>query len=391
MEENTFLDYNPQYKTENNEWGQVETLDPSSRNVLTQWWNPQQAEAAQFQREDYFVNKENAFNEYMYNKANEYNSASAQMERAKEAGINPNLMAAGIAGMGGNQAMPMQGSRGDTGMNQNAVNPIEQIGNIVSAIQNGVGTAQSLGELFGFGSKNKADIELIKKNAYKAQEEGKFTRRQRKQLEGIGETLIDNAKKEGQELDKKIEHLKELIETQKATTENINADTNLKNAQEGTEYEKQRQMKLESLKLEYEKAFREIFGIELTHSETAMLIEACLNGKGEAIINYLVDTIAGALKGLKNKGKETITEIGKNARNKINEITDNAHKQWQDRKTKRAERKMQQKHKRDMQKWQDLWNNNKALREAYNNDFDAYIRQKYRQFRSQGYSGRWEE
>lgn len=52
-------------------------------------------------------NRQNAYNEERWNVANEYNSPSAQMQRLKEAGLNPNLVYGnGVAGATGNNSGP---------------------------------------------------------------------------------------------------------------------------------------------------------------------------------------------------------------------------------------------------------------------------------------------
>lgn len=275
--------------------------------ALSRWLNPGIAEAAQFDRENYMMDKENAFNEYMFDKANAYNSPEAQMERAKAAGINPNLAAAGIMGQGNATAVPMQGARGDVGMNQNAINPIETLGNLANAIGSGISGANELGTMLGFGKKNVAEIKQIRENVTKLGEEWKYTRQQRRQLIEIGQVLVDNAKLEGKQIEQNIENLKRLNEVYQQQKYNIAADTNLKTEQTGTEIQNQKSIWYDNMRKEYEKVFREMFGAELTHDRMQFLVEAALNGHGEAIVNYFTDTIASLIKGI----KKTATEIFK--------------------------------------------------------------------------------
>lgn len=309
MEENTFLDYNPQYGAfpqggtaadwdAHAPYTQARNSEVES-NVFQRWFNPGITEGAQFDRENFLMDKENAFNEYMWNKTNEYNSAEAQMERAKAAGINPNLAAAGIMGQGTATAVPMQGAKGDVGMNQNAANPIETLGTGVNAIATGIGATKDLGELLGFGAKNNAEIKFIKNNASKVAEEMKYTRRQRKQLEAIGEVLVNNARAEGKQIEQNIENLKELNELYKKQQANTEADTNLLNEKTGTEIENRKSIEYDNFRKQFEKEIRDMLGVEVTHQEMAMLIEAFTTGHGEQIINYFVDTLAGAGKAIR--------------------------------------------------------------------------------------------
>lgn len=301
MEENTFLDQNPQFQSDNPDF-----LNNNQDNALLRWLNPQIAENKAFNRENYFVDKENAFTEYMFNKSNEYNSASAQMDRMIEAGINPNLAASGIAGMGNAAATPMQGAKGDSQANMNTINPIDDMKNLAETITSGIKGTNELGTLLGFGEKNKAEINLIKENAKKAMEEGSFTRAQKRQLQAIGEILVDNAKLQGKEIEQNIENLKRLNEVYQQQKWNLAADTNLKTAETGVQEQSEKSLFYDNLRKEYEKTFRDMFGAELTHDKLQFLVEAAMHGKGEVIINFLIDTTAGVIKGIKNKIKDNI-------------------------------------------------------------------------------------
>lgn len=296
MEENTFLDYNPNFQQETPNF-----LNNNHDNAISRWLNPQIAEEQAFQTENYFMDKENAFNEYMFNKANEYNSPAAQMERAKEAGINPQIAAAGIMGSGNATAVPMQGAKGSVGMNTNTINPIETIGNLASAIGTGISGTNELGQILGFGKKNVAEIQQIRENVKKLQEDWKFTRQQRRQLISIGEILVDNAKLEGKQIETNIENLKRLNEVYQQEKYKIAAETNLITEQTGTEIQNQKSVWYDNMRKEYEKNFRDMFGAELTHEQMQFLVEAAMNGHGDQIINYFIDNVAGAIKGIKER------------------------------------------------------------------------------------------
>lgn len=309
MEENTFLDFNPQFNTKNDPMQNNYTNSvarSSDVSVWDRWLNPGIAEEDNFYRENYFVDKENAFNEYMFNKANEWNSESARMERMKAAGINPNLAAQGISGTPA-QAMPMQGASGQTGMNTAVSNPIEDISKIVGMASNAVEGAEGLGRLFGFGKKNSVEIKQIQELTNKYAEEWKLTRRERRQLNEIGEILVDNARREGKNLEQQLENLRKQYEVFDQQKWNIAADTNLKTEQTGTEVQNRKSIWYDNQKKEFEKTFREMFGAETTHDKISFMAELMLNGKGNKVIEMLSDGLA-----------KILTEIGKQTRNAIN-------------------------------------------------------------------------
>lgn len=363
MEENTFLDQNPQFTREYNQ-----NLPNGANNTymgarnseieaggIKRLFNPGIAEAAQFDRENYFMDKENAFNEYMFNKANQYNSAAAQMERAIEAGINPNLAAAGIMSAGNDSAMPMQGAKGDVGMNTNTLNPTEQLANLTSTIATGINSTNELGTLLGFGEKNKAEINLIKENAKKAMEEGGFTRAQKRQLQAIGGILVDNAKLQGKEIEQNIENLKRLNEVYQQQKWNLAADTNLKTAETGVQEQSEKSLFYDNLRKEYEKTFRDMFGAELTHDKLQFLVEAALHGKGEVITNFLIDTTAGVIKGIKNKIKDNI----KTPKLKPKKTPEQIHLS-KNQKAAKTRAKL-------------LWTNNFNIRSEYKGNFEKFL------------------
>lgn len=386
MEENTFLDNNPQFNVDTTAIQQGYNHDIEGDNAITRFFHPGIAEDAAFQREQFNVDKENAFNEYMWNKANEYNSPAAQMERAKAAGINPNLMAAGIAGAGGNQAIPMQGAQGNSPMSNNTLNPIEQLGTIANATQGGVNAINTLGEIFGFGEKNKAVIQEIKENAKNTAEQMKYTRRQRIQLEKIGNILVENEKTRGKELEQNIKNLEELNNNYKKERDVMQADSDLKKAQEGETLERTKTQKYENYKREFEKVFRDTFGIELTHGQIQMLVEACLNGKGDIVIDYFIKTLGKVKDELFKKTKEEIIPIGE----KLKDAHDQFIERAKDKRIEREQKRIRKLHQQNEKKWRELWQQSSTLREAYNNDYREYLRVKYKQFKTQkGYSARW--
>lgn len=265
-------------------------------NVLDRWFYPGYAEQAQFDKENYFVNMENLFNEYMFDKTNAYNDPSAQIQRMKNAGINPNLAAAGIAGTGAGMATPMAGARGDTGMNTNASSPIDQITNAIggaSTLMEGIGKA---GEIFGFGAKNKAEIKQINAAVNKMGEEAQWTKEQRREAKDLFPYIKENTIKEGKQTDQNIENLRQLYRLYKEQVKTQEQITDLTQEQVSGQ---QKENELSDYKIweeKFYKAFRDLTGANAKDHWINMLVEATMNKKGDAIIDNIAQFIGNVLK-----------------------------------------------------------------------------------------------
>lgn len=302
-EQNTFLDYNPQYSTpyvdENGLNKTNYAMAGDESNAIDRWWNPQIAENEAFARENYFVDKQNAFTEYMYNKANEYNSPTAQMQRAKEAGINLNLAAGGIMGQSNATATPQQGAKGNTTMQANG-NPISEIMSVTNGIKNLTDTANGLDKIFNFGKTERALTKQLNATADQAAEQANFTYWQKRQFRRTMHVMTEQAYKNLEQTEQNILNLQRLYEVYQQQKWNIAEDTTLKEAQTGETIERTKTQVYKNWEEQFKKAFRDTFGIQLNESDLAMLVQATLNGKGNIIIDSLVEGF-----------KTVIKEIGK--------------------------------------------------------------------------------
>ena len=386
MEEQTFLDTNPYWNA--TDGAQQEALKTTKGpSAIDRWLDPGIAEWGQFNRENYFVDKANAFNEYMYNKQNEYNTPAAQMERMKEAGINPLLAAGAISGNGNTAAQPAAGAQGTATMNGANINPIDQMLNIAKTIGTLAQGGNEAGKLFGFGAENKATIKQIEATANKAAEEADFTFWQKRQFRRTMRLMYDQAEKNLELLEANIKNLQATYEKLQQEKFNIASDTNLKVAQTGETLETTKNIAYKNAEEEFKKQFREIFGIQLNESDMSMLVQAVLGGHGDKIIESIVDCFGQIAKSLtKNAGKPIV----EGAQDIINKTRD-AHKKYlEDKVIQKSERITKKEHKRFERALQQSWNYmGSEQRKKYGFDFNKFRTEQIKKRERKGYSGKW--
>lgn len=80
--------------------------------------------------------REFAQQEYLIDKQNEYNLPTNQMQRMRDAGINPNIAASGIAGLGAQSAQPSQVNSNVGGVAQG----LDAVGGVADSVANSVST-----------------------------------------------------------------------------------------------------------------------------------------------------------------------------------------------------------------------------------------------------------
>ena len=379
MEENTIFDFNGGKPNAQNitQSGIVRNdnglFTGHDDNAIARWWNPEIAEQAQFDRENYFVDKANAFNEYMWNKQNEYNTPEAQMTRMKAAGINPLLAAAGIAGNGNTAAPAAAGAQGSSEMNTSTINPIESFTTLAKGLQGGIAGANELGKIIGFGKENKATINQINQTANKAAEEADFTFWQKRQFRRTMRIMYDQAEKNLEQTEANIKVLQETFEKYQQEKFNIAADTNLKTAETGQTLENTKNIAYKNAEEEFKKIFREIFGVQLNESDMSMLVQAVLGGHGKAIINGITDAFSQIIEALSDKVKGSGNNIITNAQARF--------EKWKtDREQRRKfkedgnERREQIKTYKKNAEW--IWEHSATARKKYK-DFKEYFYNEY--------------
>lgn len=388
MEEQTgfFMDNNPTFNFDG-----LRTKDAyyaqSGQDAIARWFDPSIAEKAQFERENYFVDKANAFNEYMYNKQNEYNKPEAQMARMKAAGINPLLAAGAIAGNGSTAAQPAAGAQGTAGMNTANINPIEQFMNIAKGIGTFAQGTNEWGKVFGFGKENRATIKQIEATANKAAEEANFTFWQKRQFRRTMRLMYDQAEKNLEQTEAAIKNLQAEYEKFQQEKFNIAADTNLKVAQTGETLETTKNLAYKNAEEAFKADFREIFGIQLNDSDMSMLVEAVLKGQGDKIIDAIAESFG---KVAKSMGKNAVEPIVKGVQGAVDKAKD-AHTQFlQNALEKKSERVTRKEHKRFERALQISWNYmGSEERKKYGYDFNEFRKEQIKKRERKGYSGKW--
>lgn len=306
MEENTGFNY-----------GEFQGYNTTEEdNAITRFFNPSIAENQEFAKENYLMDKGNAYNEYMFNKANEWNSAGAQMERAKAAGINPMLAAAGIAGSGAT-ATPIQSQGASVGMNGNTANPIDMANSTANTIDTLSGATDKIGKLIGFGKENKLNFKVAKETAKKLSEETHKTEWERKQLQSTFNDFLRLAEANANQAEQMVENLQEQLELYKAEKELKGKQKELTEEQIKTQEQVTKQEEFNKWEKQFKDTFRRKWGVILNESDASMWTQMLLNGDGEKLIDALNQALESIAKGIRNH-----IENDNNENNPIGEITE---------------------------------------------------------------------
>lgn len=272
------------------------------------------------------MDKANAYNEYMFDKANAWNSAGAQMERAEAAGINPMLAAAGISGSGAT-ATPMQSAQAGLGMNTSSQNPLELGNQLLNMGQAGVDITDRLGKLIGFGKENKANIKLLNETTNKIKEEVNLNHWQTQQIKRTIKSFVKKWEEDAKAAEENVKNLQALTDKYKSENELINKQKELTEEQTETQKEVTNNERLKKWENEFKKQFRDMFGVMLNDSDVSMLAQLFLNGKGQVIIDALSDTADGIISGLFGKINGNTKEEQKATEKIIDEMWDKLPKE----------------------------------------------------------------
>lgn len=324
MEENTFQYMNyDQYHTENNY---------EAANIFERWLMPGLAELGEMNRENYLMDKTNAFNEYMFDKANIYNSPAAQMERMKEAGVNPMLAAAGIAGNGAGAATPIPSQGANVGMNTNVESPFDAIAKVGNTIDTLTGATDRIGKLIGFGKENKLNFEIAKETAKKLKSETGLNWHNYKRLQSTFEEFCREMGANADKAEQEFLNLQKLWDKYNEETELLKKQTELTEEQSETQKELTQSERYKNWENEFKKQFREMFGVQLNDSDASMLAQLLLNGHGQELIN----AISGMIKSLGEGVKNELPNIP--SKEQVWNTTKDAHKRFQDHIDKKVQR-----------------------------------------------------
>lgn len=188
--------------------GVAPLLGPFSGAAASVAANAQQDKEMAFQ--EYMLNQGNRFNEYMYDKNNEYNSPENQVQRLIAAGVNPGAAAASVAGI--------QTASAPTSASAPAPNPVNPEFGLLSqkaALMNSE-KEKNEKEMSELPRVNDALIDMYNKQAGKAEEDGKYTAEQTRQLKDLAETLKGLKEQELENLKKSWSLLVEQVAIAKA-------------------------------------------------------------------------------------------------------------------------------------------------------------------------------
>lgn len=265
------------------------------------------------------------WNEKMWNMENEYNDPSAQLQRMMDAGINPAAAAQAIAGAGSEA-----GSVNSVGFGSGAQATMQDPSNLFSQFV-GNATTQVLSN-----QKLKAEANIAqsdadnrpKYNELALQNMQKDIDKKIEEIEGAKQTRIQAADlfplikdKTAAEVQNsyavflqtlaKIDETEaniDLIKKKQAETE---ANTNLITASTDKVGEDTKYIKQQRLKLEWEKAFRDGFGIDPTTGPIQQLIQFALSGeKGKETAKQIIATFINTIKGVPEGVGEQVEQTG---------------------------------------------------------------------------------
>lgn len=193
----------------------------SEQNKQNQLWQSDLNKQNQIWQES-MLDKQNQWNESMWNRTNAYNSPSAQLQRARSAGINPNFV------VGGNiaTAQPMSSASTPSANLPSANLPS-------SSIPSGSMASLSNSNPWNFGDIADSVLKLALANKTKEETKSQMTFNQfAERIHELGlkqtETEIAKAYSDISVNDQKIQNMQNEVSKNLAIIANINADTRLK-------------------------------------------------------------------------------------------------------------------------------------------------------------------
>lgn len=289
---------------------------------INDYFTGEESQKRQYNYDMLKLEEQERFEKEMWEKTNAYNSTPAQLARWKAAGGNPNAFFGGGTNTG--NASSVSAPAGGAG-----------VGNTIGTIQGAVGQTADAIKTWWDARKAKADAEgreiengtlrqlneatiaEIIQRTKNDEAEGKLSEAQAK---AILEMLPYQKNKTTAEIDKMKEEINTMLEQQKqiqAMTRNLRADT--------------RKKVEERRKLEWERTFRDTFGVDPNTGPMQMLIQNILQGKGDQVL----DTIFKYLEGIENETQKIVGEskvskilsyIDRYAKDPIKFITDETYR-----------------------------------------------------------------
>lgn len=273
----------------NNRWGVFHNLWENIEDYFT----GKHSQKRQYDYDMLKLQEQERFEKEMWEKSNAYNSTPQQLARWRTAGGNPNAFFGGGTNTG--NASSVSAPAGGAGVGSTIGTLQGAVGQTADAIKTWWDARKAKADAEGreiengtLRQLNEATIAEIKARTDKAVKEGKLSEANAK---SILEMLPLQKNKTSAEIDKMKEEVNTMLEQQKqiqAMTRNLKADT--------------RKKVEERRKLEWERTFRDTFGVDPNSGPIQMLIQNILSGKGANVLQ----TFFNYLEGLEDEGTDQI-------------------------------------------------------------------------------------
>lgn len=305
-----------------------------NNKALKNWWTKrlpsqindyftgEESQKRQFDYDMLKLQEQERFEKEMWDKSNAYNSTPQQLARWRTAGGNPNAFFGGGTNTG--NASSVSAPAGGAGVGSTIGTIQGAIGQTADAIKTWWDARKAKADAEGreiengtLRQLNNATIAEIIQRTKKDEADGKLSEANAK---AILEMLPYQKNKTTAEIDKMKEEINTMLEQQKqiqAMTKNLKADT--------------RKKVEERRKLEWERTFRDTFGVDPNTGPMQMLIQNILQDKGEQVL----DTIFKYLEGIENETQKIVGEskvakiigyIDRYAKNPIKFISDKSYR-----------------------------------------------------------------
>lgn len=272
-------------------------------NLLSRILSPGASENVQYQQELYNQNREMQWQEYWYN---QYQSPEALLRQGQSAGVNPHSIFAN----GVQQSNPVTAPHASVpAISQNGAQGLSAItsgaNSLMNAGESGVrsvkGVFDTIAQAIANKQAEKMNPLLLKQVRATIKNIGADTDMKRGELRQLNKMLPVLYKKAVADKDlvlKTMQEIEKKIELYNAQIKNIEEDTTLKGAQTGEVQQNTKNLQQQEWKMQFEKDFRDIFGVDISQGNISMLVQAILKGKGTEIMSALGDFVSSALKAI---------------------------------------------------------------------------------------------
>lgn len=283
--------------------GDAPLQDLGSGTLWNRLFIPGANENVEYAQELYNQNREMQWQEYWYN---QYQSPEALLRQGQAAGVNPHsIFANGVqqsnpvtAPHASSADISQNGAQGVSALTQGA-NQLMNAGE--SGVRSVKGVFDTIAQAIANKQAEKMNPLLLKQVRATIKNIGADTDLKRGELRQLNKMLPVLYKKAVADKDlvyKTMEEIDKKIEMYNSQINNIEQDTTLKGAQTGEVQQNTRNLKQQEWKMQFEKDFRDLFGIDISQGNISMLVQAILKGKGSEIMTALGDFVSSALEAI---------------------------------------------------------------------------------------------